>query len=108
MLAKKILFFLQGKSGTSHDPLTNREIYLKSNIKIGYGIMLIGIFCPIFWLSYLSGARGDELMFNALHSFLVFLFGLAFVLIYRFQLYQEQSRKQSSLPDTCRESDATE
>ncbi len=89
MLAKKILRFLRGETGTPSDQITNREIHLKSNIKIGYGIMLVGIFCPIFWLSFLSGARGSELMFNAIHSFLVFLFGLGFVIAYRIQLGRE-------------------
>jgi hypothetical protein len=89
MLGKKILQFLRGETGTPHETLTNREIQLKSNIKIGYGIMLVGIFCPIFWLSFLSGARGNELMFNAIHSFLVFLFGLGFVIAYRIQLGKE-------------------
>jgi hypothetical protein len=89
MLAKKILRFLRGETGTPPDQLTNREINLKSNIKIGYGIMLVGIFCPIFWLSLLAGARGDELMFNAIHSFLVFLFGLGFAIVYRIQLGRE-------------------
>jgi len=89
MLAKKILRFLQGGTGTPPDRITNREIHLKSNIRIGYGIMLVGIFCPIFWLSLLAGARGDELMFNAIHSGLVILFGLGFVIAYRIQLARE-------------------
>ena len=55
MLGKRVLQFLRGETGTPLDQLTNREIQLKSNIKIGYGIMLIGIFCPIFWISFLSG-----------------------------------------------------
>lgn len=89
MLVKKILRFLRGETGTPPDHLTNREIHLKSNIKIGYGIMFVGIFCPIFWLSLLAGARGDELMFNAIHSSLVILFGLGFVIAYRIQLGME-------------------
>ena len=93
MLGKKILQFLRGETGTPFEQNTNREIQLKTNIKIGYGIMLIGIFCPIFWFSFLSGARGNELMFNAVHSSLVFLFGLGFVIIYRIQLRNEQARE---------------
>jgi len=89
MLAKKILRFLRGETGTPPGEVTNREIHLKSSIRIGYGIMLVGIFCPIFWLSLLAGARGDELMFNAIHSFLVFLFGLGFAIAYRIQLGRE-------------------
>lgn len=89
MLAKKVLRLLRGETGTLPDQLTNREIHLKSNIRIGYGIMLVGIFCPIFWLSLLAGARGDELMFNAIHSVLVFLFGLGFMIAHRIQLGRE-------------------
>lgn len=86
MLAKKILRFLHGETGTPPDQLTNREIHLKSNIKIGYGIILVGIFCPIFWISFLLGAREDELMFNAVHSGIVILFGLLYFATYRIQL----------------------
>ena len=107
MAGKKVLRVARGQPVKSATP-SNRELYLKSQIKIGYGIMLIGILCPIFWFSYLAGARGDELMFNAIHSGLVILFGLAFVLIYRFQLHREQSGKQSLHADTCGEPDATE
>jgi hypothetical protein len=89
MLAKKILRFLRGETGTPPDQITNREIQLISNIKIGYGIMLIGIFCPIFWISFLLGARGNELMFNAVHSGIVILFGLLYVTTYRIQLGRE-------------------
>ena len=51
MLGKKILQFLR-ETGTPLEQNTNREIQSKSTIKIGYGIMLIGIFCPIFWISF--------------------------------------------------------
>ena len=79
MLGKKILQVLRGEKGTRNEPLTNRELYLKNQIKIGSGIMLIGIFCPIFWFSYLSGARGNDLMFNAVHSLIVILFGFLYL-----------------------------
>ena len=95
MLGRKILGVLRGETATPHEPLTNREIYLKSNIKIGYGIMLIGVFCPIFWFSFLSGARGNELMFNAIHSGIVILFGLVYFATYRIQLRKEQAKKKS-------------
>jgi len=91
MLGKKILQFLRGEAGTHNEPLTNRELYLKNQIKIGSGIMLIGVFCPIFWFSYLSGARGNDLMFNAVHSCIVILFGLLYFTIYQIQLRNEQA-----------------
>lgn len=50
MPAKKILRFMRNETGTP---------------PIGSTI------CPIFWLSLLAGARGDKLMFKAIHSFLV-------------------------------------
>ena len=90
MLVKKILQFLRGNTNIPHEPPSNREIYLKSQIKIGSGIMLIGVFCPIFWFSYLSGARGNDLMFNAVHSLIVILFGLLYFAIYWIQLQKEQ------------------
>ena len=92
MLGKKILQFLRGETGTHNEPLTNRELSLKNQIKIGFGIMLIGVFCPIFWFSYLSGARGNDLMFNAVHSLIVILFGLLYFAIYWIQLRNEQAR----------------
>ncbi len=89
MLAKKILRILRGEPVVSPGTPTNREIYLMSQVKIGYGIMLIGVLCPIFWFSLLTGARGSELMYNAIHSMLVILFGLGFVILYRIQLARE-------------------
>lgn len=90
IIGKKILRFLRRETGTPDESLTNRELHLKSQIKIGFGIMLIGVFCPIFWLSYLSGARGNDLMFNAVHSGIVILFGLLYFATYRIQLRNEQ------------------
>jgi len=91
MLIKKILQFLRGEPGTHNELLTNRELFLKNQIKIGSGIMLIGVFCPIFWFSYLSGARGNDLMFNAVHSLIVILVGLLYFAIYWIQLRNEQA-----------------
>jgi hypothetical protein len=93
MIGKKILQFLRGETGTTYGLVTNREYYLKSQIRIGYGIMLIGIFCPIFWFSFLSGARGNELMFNAIHSGVVILFGLLYFASYRIQLLNELAQR---------------
>jgi len=45
--------------------------------------MLIGALCPIFWLSLLSGTRGDELMFNAVHPLIVVVLGIVYIGFYR-------------------------
>jgi hypothetical protein len=99
MLGKKILGYLRGEPGTSPEQLTNREIYLRSNIKIGYGIILIGVFCPFFWFAFFSGAQGNDLMFNAVHSGIVILFGLLYFATYWIQLRNEQvTKKLTTLP----------
>ncbi len=64
MLGKKIVQFLRGNIGT-HLPQSNREIYLQSKVKIGFGIILIGASCPLFWFSFLSGVRGIALLFSS-------------------------------------------
>ena len=102
MAGKKVLRIARGEPVRSSPP-TNREIYLKSQIKIGYGIMFVGILCPIFWFSYLSGARGEELMFNAIHSGIVILFGLAFVIVYQIQMRREKCGNRSPDSDAGRE-----
>ena len=94
MLGKKIVRFLRGETGTPHDPLTNRELYLQGQVKIGFGIMLIGVFCPIFWFAFLSGAQGNDLMLNAVHSCIVILFGLLYIAVYRIQLRNELLKKK--------------
>lgn len=107
MLGKKILQVLRGEKGTRNEPLTNRELYLKNQIKIGSGIMLIGIFCPIFWFSYLSGARGNDLMFNAVHSLIVILFGFLYFSVYWIQLQNEVAqgrRKERTSQENSRTS----
>jgi hypothetical protein len=91
MLGKKILRFLRGETGTPNEPLNNRELYLQGQVKIGFGIMLIGVFCPVFWFSFLLGTRGNGLIFNAVCSSIVILFGLMYIVIYRIQLRNEQT-----------------
>ena len=76
-------------AGIPADPacdLTNREAYLMGKVKVGMGIMLIGVFCPIFWFSLLIGVRGEDLMWNAIHSGLVVLFGAIYLAWYRYDL----------------------
>jgi len=53
------------------------ERVLRSNVRFGYGIMLAGLFCPIFWVSYFAGVTGVELLWHAAASGLIALAGLA-------------------------------
>ena len=88
MLGKKIVQFLRGDIGTQL-PHSNREIYLQSKVKIGFGIILIGASCPLFWLSFLSGVQGIELSLSKVSSLIVIVFCLAYMGFYRFQLRNE-------------------
>lgn len=44
---------------------------------MGRNIALIGLFCPIFWVSLFSGASAATIRVNAIHSGCVILLGLA-------------------------------
>ena len=61
--------------------------------KQGAIIMAVGICCPIFWISLISGASIATLRFNAIHSGLVALLGLG-IMIAGF-LKQAYRRKQT-------------
>lgn len=67
-------------------PISSAERILRSNVRLGYGIMLAGLFCPIFWLSFLTGAAGEDLIWHAAASGLIALAGLFLAGWYRHQL----------------------
>lgn len=93
MLFKKAIRLLRGEPIIDKTRLSDREHEILFRIKLGKSIALVGVFCPIFWISLFSGARGEVLYFNAFHSGLVILFGLGFILKYRFDLEKERSKK---------------
>nr|WP_319537454.1 hypothetical protein [uncultured Methanospirillum sp.] len=95
MLGKKILRILRGENDLPHEPLTGNERYLKSKTTFGVGIILIGIFCPIFWISVFTGAQGTELFMSGINSLLVVLFGIFYIWYSRVQ-----SRKKMALEKT--------
>lgn len=68
------------------DHISSAERVLRSNVMLGYGITLAGLFCPIFWLSYLAGVTGVELMWHAAASGFIALAGLSLAGWYRHQL----------------------
>lgn len=57
--------------------VSDRERVLRSRIKMGRNIALIGFFCPIFWVSLFAGMNRSVVMINAVHSGAVILIGLA-------------------------------
>ncbi len=86
LLATKTVQAVRGDEAPRPAYRRTREQEYRANIKLGLGIMLVGLFCPIFWGSYLVGMRGDELMWSAIHSGLVALVGLLLAAWYRVQL----------------------
>lgn len=53
----------------------------KSRMILGRNTMLVGIFCPIFWISLFAGASRGTILFNAFHSAIVIIVGIIILLI---------------------------
>ena len=79
-LGKKAMNAVKGNRQTVCEPGSDRVGNLQAMVKMGRNIALIGFFCPIFWLSLISGVRGPQLKFNAIHSGVVVLIGIALML----------------------------
>jgi hypothetical protein len=75
-LGKKALKAMKSGRSGSCDTGTGKARDLVAVVKTGRAIALIGCFCPIFWVSLLSGVRGPQLRFNAIHSGVVIVIGL--------------------------------
>lgn len=86
MLFKKTIRMFRGERWVTRTEMNDRERYLLGRVRLGQGIALVGIFCPIFWISLLTGFNRKELYFNAIHSGIVVLSGLGFMLKYRMDL----------------------
>jgi len=54
---------------------------LSEQTKSGRNIALLGFFCPFFWFSLFSGADASTILFNAIHSGIVFLIGVVIMFI---------------------------
>ena len=79
-LGKKAVNAVKGNRQATCESGSDRAGNLQAMVKTGRSIALIGFFCPIFWFSLLSGVRGAQLRFNAVHSGVVVLIGLVLVL----------------------------
>lgn len=76
LIGTKAVQTIRGDTAPRPPYASNREQQLRAGIRLGYGIMLVGLFCPIFWGSYLAGMTGEELRWSAIHSGLVAFSGL--------------------------------
>ena len=75
LLGKKVVEAATGKGKPSHAAAGKQK--WNGTVRTGRNIALIGVFCPFFWLSLLSGASAQMIRFNAVHSGAVVLIGLA-------------------------------
>jgi apolipoprotein N-acyltransferase len=73
-------------------PISDRARHLEGQVRIGWAIVLVGFFCPFFWIALFSGARGQTLYFNAIHSGLVILFGIGYLIRGRMALVKERQK----------------
>lgn len=87
LAGKKVVQVVNGKKNLEKKcTSTELERTLLNGMKTGRNIALVGVFCPFFWFSLLSGASRQTIQFNAIHSGIVILIGLAILLVYRFNL----------------------
>lgn len=93
MIVTKIIRLIQGKSFSSPSPYTNQELLLKSKTQFGLGIIAIGVFCPVFWISLLTGSPKEELMMSTCSSLAMVLFGILYIIFYRHQWKKENRDK---------------
>lgn len=85
MVVAKIIRLIQGKPLSSPEPNTTQELFLKSKIQFGLGIIAIGVLCPVFWISLLTGAPKNELIMSTCSSLAVVLFGIMYIIYYRYR-----------------------
>lgn len=86
LAGKKLLGAKQDKQAGGPPPAAHEEQRSLHKIKLGRNIALIGVFCPFFWVSLLSGAPRNIVNFNAAHSGLVVLAGCLIMALGRLQL----------------------
>lgn len=75
LLGKKCVDLFKEKPSTVKH-LKEKKQVLKTGIKTGRNISLVGMFCPFLWYSILSGASPDFILLNVLHSGIIVGFGL--------------------------------
>lgn len=93
LLGKKLWHLARGERGCEKTPLNNRERDLHAKARLGMGISLIGVFCPIFWISLFSGAKREDIYFNAIHSGIVILGGLGYTIMNLMNLEKEKNKR---------------
>jgi hypothetical protein len=78
--------------------VSHTERIFRSNIRLGYGIILAGLCCPIFWISFFAGVTGSDLLWHAAVSGLIALAGLLLAGWYRIQLGRHRRAEKKTEP----------
>lgn len=91
LVGKKCVEVVKGNSGKPHKP-DNRVLSLKTGIKTGRNILLVGVFCPFLWYAIISGASENFIILNVIHSAIIAGIGGLVILINYFRLYYYKSR----------------
>ena len=87
VLGKKSVGFLKGTSSRGRGLKSKTEV-LKSGIKTGRNILLVGLFCPFLWYSILTGSSRDFIIFNVVHSGIIVGLGFLILSVNYVMLYQ--------------------
>ncbi len=90
---------MKSKKQDAGRQITDVERNIVGRMKMGRNIALIGVFCPFFWIAVFSGATGQTLYANAIHSGIVIVIGLAILATYRLRLarYRKDSRRDPGI-----------
>lgn len=91
LAGKKCIAVVKGKKQTVQEN-DNKTARLKKGMKTGRNISLVGIFCPFFWYSLLTGMSTNFIILNAIHSALFILLGL-FVMLVNYLILLNHKRK---------------
>lgn len=86
IIGKKVIAIAKGEKPLKIKELKEKEQKLLQQIRTGRNIALIGVFCPIFWVSFLSGAPRNQVLFNLFHSSIVILIGIAVMIVGKINL----------------------
>ena len=66
----------------------------QAKMKSGRFILLLGVFCPLFWMALFSGQRGGMLLFHLCHSSLFVLMGYIMYRNARNSLYSMKAENE--------------
>lgn len=72
---KEFIQIIRGKSNSKVCLSDKGQIFM-SRIKLGRNFAIIGFLCPIFWISLITRADIEVIMFNATHSGIIIIIGV--------------------------------